>query len=628
MPDVIDWTYVQRLYQELRNELEGSMLRINEVERIRFLEDKITLPPEEKRTGIELRLGATAELIENVKAALTANEPTVRIEGLRVGNEAKLNSSKREKFWRAYFRFIDKPVPVKGELADGQAGVGIGILKAVFSPWPKKERRRLPKESDKDYRERQKALKRKWGPPFRISTVHPLTFYYRLGAGHQIVEAIENGWKPRREVYAALGSRDGSVPASGDDKKVQVEGAAQIAGALAQPTEDIQPLPQGTDTTTLVETTEYWSPRLYILFVNGNEVYRHEDPPIKYFVALGRTTSSKDPDKQGLSVAEILRSNEPTINRVLTRMAEAAELLTHKRLTLELPEGGTIEMTEGEDNSLIPRKFEFTPDKAEALPPGSKVVDPYEGAENVYAAMPMIELVLRLMGQHGVSPIFKGVPPGAAGSGYRDNSLYLMARSQFQYLLDNFANTLEDLIIWLEEQIVRRARQEVFVYDQSLKPSDIRPWPAVIEVDVEPQLPQNLVQIGQFYDRMHSQGHITRRMVLEKGMKEEQPETIMRDRMLEDIQQLLTPILYQDVLQTVGAAPPPQPGLVGPDGRPIQSNGGGGPGGIQQLLAMLGQGGDGGAGQSSGGYSRAGQPRQPPETAGDLDNRSYVEANA
>ena len=41
-------------------------------------------------------------------------------------------------------------------------------------------------------------------------------------------------------------------------------------------------------------------------------------------MCLGRTSSSKDPDKLGVSVAEIMRHNEPTLDRTLTRVAEAS----------------------------------------------------------------------------------------------------------------------------------------------------------------------------------------------------------------------------------------------------------------------------------------------------------------
>lgn len=609
-----DSTYVNKLLEELKEEFKGSFTRITELEALRYLEDPIALSPEEKPSGLEVRLGATAELIENIKSALTANPPTIHFKPLREGDTAKENSSKREKFWNAYLKSMNRPVPILSETADAQAGLGIAILKGAYYPWPQKERRRNKGESEDDYKDRQKALKKLWGPPFKVVTVHPLTFRFRLGSGNEIVEAIEHSWKPKREIYAAYGIK-ADVSLTG---KVPEERKAQISVAGGFPDEETQALPIGVSTSTLALVTEYWSPDEYQCYVNGQLVYEESPPSIRYFLAVGRTSSSKDPDKFGLSVAEILRQNEPTLNRSLTRLAEATELIVRKRNTLELGEG-TVAPTEGETNE--PRKWTFKPGEMEALPPGSNVVDVFSGAEAAYGAMPFIDLMLRLLGEHGVSPIFKGIPPGAAGSGYRDNSLYLMARSQFQYLLDSYSGSLSELIRWLESLIVSHASQEVFVDELSLVPKDIKDFPAVIEVTVKPYLPQNIIAEGQFYDRMHERGHITRRYVQETGLRIEQPEEMTYDRKLEDMQEMLWPILVQDVLEGVGVLPKQPTGLVGPDGKPLENPMApkGGPGGVQQLMAQMRGDGQGAAGQAMGGYTRAGQARQPPEEAGTLE---------
>jgi len=623
--DTIGWTYVNTLLQELKEELRGFHTRVKEVEELRYLEDKIQLPAEEKASGLEIRLGATAELIENVKAALTANRPRALFEALRTGPAALENTSKREKFWDEYLQWASALVPFLVELADSQT-MALGILKAAYSPWPQKERKRTKdeprtKEGDAEYRDRQRALKRRWGPPFKVITIHPLTFYFRLGPGGELAEVIEHSYKSRREVYGAFGIKGAAQLTAEVPDKLPKETGASLAAVVGFPSEEIQTLPQGVSTTTLALVTEYWAPDMpgipgiYQCYIEGNLVYEEiGDPSVAYFVCPGRTTSSKDPDKFALSIAEILRHNEPTLNRSLTYMAEATELLVRRRLTLEVPEGYTppTELV-GESNEPQTKTWTFNADKAEALPPGAVIKDPFEGAENVYMAMPFINLMLQLLGQHGVSPIFKGVPSGAAGSGYKENSLYLMAKSQFQYLLDSYARCISNLIEWLEHIVVTKAKQEVWVGNLSLTPKDIKAFPAVIAVDVEPLLPQNIIAEGQFWDRMHARGHITERTLLEKGLRMEQPEKEIWNRFIEDIQNMLKPVLAQDVLQTVGVLPPPNE-LVGPDGKTPISGPRGRPGPT---------GGNGARGnpveeimKSMGGMTRAGQARQPPEEAG------------
>ncbi len=636
MPDVVEGItpvvspqYVNSLLEEFKNEFRGLHSKMNEIELLRHYEDVIRLPTGETPSGLEVRIGATSELIENIKASLTANQPNVVFTALRSGDTAQENTSKRESFWGRVLKWIRKPVPVLVELVDAQAGLGIGILKGIYYPWPKAERKRLKNESDEDFRDRVKALKRKWGPPFRVITVHPLTFYCRLGSGNEIVESIEHSWKSKRDVYPAYGL-DTDAELNAYPQTLNPEVAEAVAATPGQPEQEIRSFPADLSTETMVLVTEYRRERMpnskgvYQVYVNGRLVYQEVgDPSCKYFLCVGRTTSSKDPDKMGISVAEGFRHNEPLINRALTRMGEAVELLVRKRLTIEVPEGFQPEMVMGEDNNLVPKQYKFKADKADTLPPDSKVIDPFAGVENVFGAMPFISLLMQIMGQHGVSPIFKGEPPGAAGSGYRDNSLYMMAKSQFEYLIESYSDCLVSLIEWLEGQLVTRARQEIWVGDMSLRPKDVKEWPATVEVNIDPLLPQNLIAEGQFYDRMHTQGHITRRYFLEKGLRIDQPEPMTKARMLEDLQELMKPILFEDVLTTVGAIPPPQPQLVGPDGQPIQSQNGGGGGG------MIGGGGTSGGAQANivqmlqemGGRTRQGQPRQPPEESGSTPGR-------
>lgn len=642
MPDVADDItpavspiYVTSLLEELKREFRGLHTKMDEIELLRHYEDVIRLPTGEKPSGLEVRIGATSELIENIKASLTANVPNVVFTALRSGDPAQENSSKRESFWARVLTWIRKPVHVLVELVDAQAGLGIGILKGAYYPWPREERKRLKneprtKEGDKRYRDRLQALKRKWGPPFRVITIHPLTFYFRLGPGNEIVESIEHSWKSKRDVYPAYGlETDAELNAY--PQTLNQEVAEAVAATPGQPDQEIRSLASDVSTETMVLVTEYRRERMpnskgvYQVYINGRLVYQEVgDPSCKYFLCVGRITSSKDPDKMGISVAEGFRHNEPLINRALTRMGEAVELLVRKRLTLEVPETFTAETEIGADNNPVPKTYKFSAEKSTALPPGSKVVDPFAGVEDVFGAMPFIQLLMQIMGQHGVSPIFKGEPPGAAGSGYRDNSLYMMAKSQFEYLIESYGDCLVSLIEWLEGQLVTRARQEIWVGELSLRPKDVEEFPATIEVDIDPLLPQNLIAEGQFYDRMHTQGHIDRRYFLEKGLRIDQPEAMIRSRMLQDLQELMKPVLYEDVLQTVGVLPKPQPGLVGPDGQPIQSpNGGGG------TASVVGGGGQAGGAQANivqmlqemGGRTRQGQPRQPPEESGSTPGR-------
>ena len=599
-------TYVSKLKTALVQEWRGLHQKFKEVEDLRYFEDRIGLRAEERTSGIEVHMGLVAELIENVKSALTSNQSTPQVTPGIKTPKGKSNSSRRELFWGAWLKSINQPTGVLTRLVDAQA-MGLGILKGSYTPWPAKERERRTGEARDDYLERQEGLKRIWGPPLSVIDIHPLTFYPAMGMRDMPEEILEISWKPRRQVYRALGLEDSTSVST--ITKIE-PGLVSATGGF--PSSDVRSLPAGMDSSMMLEVTEYWREDCYQIYLgpigSNGPVYETDAPPVEYFMALGRTTSSRDPDKMSLSVAEFLRNNEPILNRAVTRMFEAADLLVQKRLVAELPEGSLDEFehtTEG-DNQPERTTITLEPGKIKALPPQAKVQDPFTGAEHVYESMGVIQLMMDLAGRHGVAPIFKGITSGAGASGYKDNSLYLMAMSQFFYIRDAYQDCLTNLVRWAERQIVDVIQQKVYMDDFELTAADIADYPASVKVNLEPYLPQSFAMEAQLYDQMHARGHITRRMVVEKGLKEGQPDEIEDERMKEDLKDMLRPILYRDVMTEVGLAlpeqtsqeVPPSSGLLGPDGEPISSNGGSP------------------QGQRFAGAATGGQPRQPAKEPG------------
>ena len=594
-------SYVYQLREELFKQFEGFRLRIDEIERLKNFEDPIYLTEDERKAGLDVRTGLTADLIEQVKSAVTTNKPLVQGKPLREGQKAQDNSSKRELFWQRFLWRKNRPAPQLSELADAQFGLGLGILKAAYVPWPAAEREKKKGEAQRDYLDRTKALRKLWGPPFKLVTVHPLSFVFLSGEANEPSEVIEESLKPKRTML----------------RKYHMEQMDELGGRLSMtsgnPTERAQALPQGISTDVMVKTTEYWAKdNVYQVYLDDRLVYQTDEVWVKYLLTFGRTSSSKDPDKLGLGVAEAMRHIEPLINRSATRMVEAADLLVRKRLAIELPEGSLPDTPSvGADNNPTNDEYIFTPEKSRVLPPGAQIKDPFAGVEHVYQAMPLLNLLLQMAGQHGIAPIFKGMPPGAAGSGYRDNSLYMMARSQFQYMVYNFEECLAELIRWFEYCLVTYVQQTVYLDDLELDPSDVEDFPLEWHVTIEPYLPQNVIAEGQFYAQLAEKGHIPERLFLEEGLKKNQPDELMYELMLEDLQNSLKPALYMDVLTTVGAGPKSPSSLVGPNGQPITANPNAAvnpvnpmspaitrsPGGTQQALSSMSRGGTAGRGQ-------------------------------
>ncbi len=608
-----DWMYVSTLLNDLKWELQGFHTKIAEIEALRYYEAPVQLPANEVRTGQKVRVGLTAELMENIKAAILAQAPMVSFKPLRKGDAAVANAELREHIWQGE---LDKMMGKDGntpnyigELADGQM-LGLGIYKVSegIQRWDPKVRRRRAKESVNDHVERVNAYKEKQGMPISDVVVHPIAIYSRPGEGSKVEEVIEYSYKARNTVYGQYNMHGPGFLQYSSFK--QMPGWKSIAAMPGQPTDFVRPLPSGIDTTNYVLVTEYWNPGVYKVFVNGTEVYKEYEPTVKYFIAPGRTSSSKDPDKFAISVAESLRHNEPQIDRLLTRMLEAAELIVNKRLTLEVPESYTPEFEEI-DGVQIPKEFTFTDDHADALPAGARVIDPFEGANQVYQAMPLAQLLMQIAGQHGISPLFKGVSPGAAGSGYRDNSLYLMAKSLIQYVIGSLEGCLTAIISHKEDLVAYSIKQEVWVEGRSLKPNDIINYPATIQVRLQPSLPQNQIAEGGFWEQQRQAGNVSRRYVREKGLNLEQPNEMDREIDLEQAKEQLKPLLRQRVLMRVI-------GMPDPNADPNAAAGAGAEPGADELSRInAGAGvptagmGQNGAGREQAGRATGGQPKAP-----------------
>ena len=606
-----DWPYVASLLNELKWELQGLHQKISDIEALKYYEDNIQLPKPEKRTNQEIRVGLTADLTEQVKAAILANSPSVHIEGHRKTKDAGDNASKREHYWQDHIDKMlggDNAPNYISELCDAQM-LGVGILKSAksMSRWELRTLKRKRNETAAEHLDRVEGYKKLWGHPSAAVIVHPLSAFFRPGVGSRVDEVVEHSYKSKRGVFQQY-----------DLTAAQITG--DVSGIPGQPDTHIRPLPAGVDTTQYVLVTEYWNPNCYQVYVNGQKVYYEDgEPSVRYFLAPGRTSSSKDPDKYGISIAENLRHNEPLINRLLTRMIEAAELIVNKRNTLEVPESFTPQQDQDEETgNLKPRTWTFTDEYAEALPPGAKIVDPFMGANQVYEAMPLVQLLMQVASQHGVSPLFKGISPGSAGSGYRDNSLYLMAKNEFQYIIGSLQACLTAYITWQEWLLVHHIKQEVWSGNWSLKPSDIKDYPATVKVILKPTLPQNLIAEGEFWARQQAAGNVSRRYAREHGLNLEQPGEMEKEADLEQMKELLKPYLFEDVISTVlGVLPSAQQGeqAGGEEGGPEESR-------TLAMMEAMGKGAAGGPngggrgmgremGREMGGRATGGQPKQP-----------------
>lgn len=568
-----DSTYVTRQLAQLEFKTRGFKKRIRSIEEVRYLEDVIALGTGESKTGIEVRIGATAEMIETIKASIIANPPMVHVEPQTDLEGSQDNSSKREHFWNRWLERLNKEGPELDRFVDSVVANGLGFLKAYKYDLPAEPRERRADETAAEHVARVKALKRIWGPGLGAISIHPAAMYPRFGRGNKLAEIIEHSYKPRVDMFRNYGikdKRDFYLKRLGKDI-LDKEVADLLVSQTGTPTATEKPFPYGYDSSTECLVTEYWSPDWHQVYINRSLIFEEESPRTQYFLALGRTNSSGEMDKLGFGVGELMAANERTVNRGLSRMFEAVELLVHQRTTVQLPEGSTDylespldDLEDANQGESKPREFRFEPGVAKALPPGAKTVNPFEGVQNAFDGMPAIQMVMGIMNTHGANPLFKGVPQAANSSGYNNNSMLNSAKSQYQYIVTGIERAFSDLILWAEKQ-VESDEDTVYLDELELRPGDVAKWPAKVTVSITPNLPQDMMAKGTFWDRMFASRHVSRRVVREQGLDLEDPEAMEWETMREDLRESLKPQLYLDVIAAVQGPPPTPPETMQPN---------------------------------------------------------------
>lgn len=567
-----DATYVTRYLESMRFKTRGLKERIKQIEQVRYLEDPIQLSAEEVKTGIEVRIGATAEMGETIKASIIANIPMVHVEPGSDREGSQDNASKREHFWNRVLERLQSGTPELDRFVDAVSNLGVGFLKGYQDEWPGEERIKRSDESYDEHLERVTALKRVWGPPVGAINIHPSAMYPRFGRGNKLTENCEHSYKPRVDVWRNYGisdKRDFYTKRLGKDI-LDKEVAQLLVAQTGVPTPEERPQPYGWSGTTECLVTEYWMKDCHQVYIDRSLIYQElGSPGVTYIMALGRTNSSNEYDKLGFGVAELMSVNERAVNRGLTRMMEAMEVIVHPRNALELPAESTFYLESDEqegENQGEARPFEirFEADKAKAVPPGGKIVDTFPNAAQVFQGLQAIQVIMGVMNSHGANPLFKGVPTAANGSGYNNNSMLNSAKAQYQYIVNNIQMAYSELVRWWESRLVHTG-EKWYIDELELEPSDVTKWPAKVTVSITPNLPQDMMAKGTFWDRMFASRHVPRRVVREQGLDIEDPEAMEWEVMREDLRESLKPQLYLDVIAATQGPPPAPPQSMQPN---------------------------------------------------------------
>lgn len=335
--------------QQLEWDFEKRNALYESIDKVLFLEEAVSIPDNFKKTAIEVRSPLPLHIANSITAALSINAPYVRFQPIGDGPAAENNQLVREKFFEAswerqeqdaerrLFRLFMYSLVTKGEAimktTERTARAWAGYTKFSRELSAKlddevKSGRMDYSARDMLYDKQTEQYKRLAPYPIVSTDVPPESFMYIKGEDGftTIVEKKQVPYYDTLEKYGAALDTKGRV----------------CTAAMGLPRKDWTSAMSRMRTLTMLEV---WTcdKVQYILRgpgdVNANgqgsgwvvKQYRHgygdyERHVLRgpYFHALGITTSSRDIEKQGLSVLFAYLHLFPLLNSLLTIQSQAA----------------------------------------------------------------------------------------------------------------------------------------------------------------------------------------------------------------------------------------------------------------------------------------------------------------
>ena len=98
--------YILSLMKWLEDNYKEDDTLIDEVRQVRERKKPVNLPKKYKLVDIEIRDSSIAEEVQRIAASLYINPPDLHVTPASIGDEAQINSTKREKFHKALLLFM------------------------------------------------------------------------------------------------------------------------------------------------------------------------------------------------------------------------------------------------------------------------------------------------------------------------------------------------------------------------------------------------------------------------------------------------------------------------------------------------------------------------------------------
>lgn len=510
----------------LRPHYESRNVLIKEVRSLRFMEKPVYVPPSYGQSTVEIRTPLMNDLIQRLAGALSVNLPQVKCPVRPRGDQAKNQrlSSKIEKWTQAFLAEIEHQENdrIFYRFLDYLCGDGHGILKLIHRddfwdgyPQASKDASDMSEEELDEFKDSVANFKTGALMPFSLKVIDPLTFY-PLYSERGLEEVLEISKRPK--IYLA---KRFNLTAGDNGKMVTKIGRAfnkdsSIAGDA--------------------EYWEHWTQTDVAFFVDRRcvEIVQHKYGRVPYFHALGTQTSSREPDKEGLSVGHQLIHLLPALDSLLTMKTNSGFMQAYPAFKRTRPVGAP---------GRLPEDFgdEIADDGAVEFEPGH-IYDGLAGEDLEAVTIPpvgqdvnqSIETILGLISKVGVPSVLEGMHSPNRVSGFAYSEMLNVSRTKYTTIIRNASFAMEAMIKFLWWLIEHRVGEEVAIWGQAeegesewleLGPKDIGNYYNV-KVIIEPLLPEDDISQGQHAAAMVQAGMWSKRFARESKMGIPDPEAM------------------------------------------------------------------------------------------------------
>lgn len=586
----------------LKTHYEPRDRLIKEIRRLRFMEREVYIPPAYGDSVVQIRTPLMNDLIQRLAGALSVNLPQVKVPP-RPRGDAAVNqrlSTKMEKWTQAFLGEIEHQENdrIFYRFLDFLCGDGHGILKLIHRadfwdgyPEPKGELDDMKDDELDEYNDEVVNFKTGAPMPFSLKVIDPLCFFpFYSERGLEKVYEVSK----RPKVYVA---QRFNLVANEDGDLVSKIGRAFPSGTV---------LPLSGE----CEYVEEWTKDDVAYYVQGKlvEWKKHNYGRVPYFHALGTQTSSREPDKEGLSVGHQLIHLIPALDALLTMKTNSAFLQAYPAFKRLRPVGAPgrfdAELEDGEDEGV-----EFEPGHIYDGQPGEDLL-PIEVPPVGQDVNQSIETILGIISKVGVPSVLEGMHSPNRVSGYAYSEMLNVSRTKYTTIIRNASFAMEEMIKFLWWLVEKRIGEEVYIWGRD-KEEEER-WLAIgpkdvgnyfnVKVIIEPLLPEDDIAQGQYAAAMVQAGMWSKRyaretkmgipnpeemddeILVERAMEMPQVQMYLLMKALERTEQDELKELFQmsadQVMQAIQGITQDQQGSMGPGrpGLPNPAPGAGGPG--------------------------------------------------